>query len=872
MLSALVLALVIAVLVLWSRVSDQAQRLRALEEQLEAMQMTEAARRLTQATATAPTLLPPPDEGAADQPAPAPAPLPLRSGGTPFSELDINFLTPDRAGRGQPTSSPAPPQTAPRSAWGGQPFAVLGGLLTLLGLGAVLSQLVRAGVFTPEVQLAAAFALAAALYALAERARPVVGAVLRGLGYGIAALAFGAMFQAGALPVLAVLGLTGLLSLLVGWHAWQRREPLTLLVALGGATLATWLLADDLAEQLGTLGTAQLALSVVFAAALWSLWRSRQLRLPTAARWPLELLPWLLPLGTLGLWISAVAHNLSGESLLWLLMGGLGVLGLTVTAQAPGSPAEQSGKKAHALHAAAIVSLALTAAAALLFPVGERPLLPSALGLWLVTLAALGWRVRQFSQLWTGRQPDVVRDALVLAALALAASLTERWLTAGLDMPGQESWAVWRLLPYALLAAVYGHWSGSRTWQRGGAGLGALLLLEGGANLERLGPQVTESMTEKAAALLGTLAALGAALRLSSAGSAALLLAAAAFLPLRLLQGDPAPLLPLLGTLALAVWAGTRWQGRLLWFAAWTLGPGLLMALLHLLTAAAFPMFSAVGEAAWAWLYLSVAAGGLLALSLAPNLRAAWTTLGAALRLDLNRAVRWLEVGAVSGWLLGTALFLHTWLGREETALLLTGVLAALLVPLLTRLPLRSERLLPRLLLSASLLAALCAAPLITLNERESLSLGSGWLAWVAACGALVWASRAPQPQPLLALPGWGLLLLGSALAQGFGGLLTLSLGLAPDRLAAHLIATGLLILAGLAGLLWAYRSEQRQAWWVGLTLFGLGAGKLVLLDLDGLGVSARGLGLTLIGLLLLWIGQLTPAEEEGAAGGLEGT
>lgn len=860
----LVLALIVAVIVLWLQVSDQAQRLRALEEQMQAMQVRDAAGRMSAPVQPRPIPTPQPTFEPVQTPAPeavaalSPSLTPER----PSVGSGINFLHPYWSGKARrgPVALAFPIPAAPQPAWGGQPFAVLGGLLTLAGLGAVLSQLVRAGFFTPELQLVAAFGLAALLYGLAERARPTVGAVLRGLGYGIAALAFGAMFQAGALPVLTVMGLTGLLSLLVGWHAWRRREPLTLLVALSGATLSTWLLADDLAEQLGTLGTAQSALTVVFVAALWSIWRGRSLGLAAVARWPLDILPLLLPLGTLGLWVSAVTHGLSGESLLWLLMGGVGVLGLTFTAQAPATELGKASVKTDAVHAAAIVGVVLTAAAALLLPVGGRPLLPSALGLLLVTLGALAWRVRQFPQIWANKQPDAIRDALVLAVLGTAASLTERWVATRLGTVAGDISFNLRLLPYALLAAVYGRWSGSRIWQRSGAGLGALLLM--GANVDLESQDLTTA--GKVAAGLGTLAALGAALRLTSAGSSALLLAAAAFIPLKLFQGDPAPLLPLLGAPALAFWAGARWEGRLLWFAVWTLGLGLTVATLNGVGASAFSSSTELGTAAWNWLYLSVSAGGLLALSLAPSLRLAWESLKTGLRLNLDRAATWLEVWAVGGWLLGTALLLNVWLGREETALLLTGALAALLVPVLARLPLRSKPLLPQLLLSAGILLALLAAPLLAETEPERLSLGSGWLAWVAAAAAVAWAVRPQKANstPLLTLPGWGLLLLGSALAQGFGGLLALTLGLPLDEWQAGLISTGLLLLSGLTGLLWAYRSEQRPQWWLGLTLFGLGAIKLVMVDLEGLGVSARGLGLTLVGLLLLGIGQLAPAEE----------
>ncbi|WP_261663332.1 SlyX family protein [Deinococcus sp. Marseille-Q6407] len=449
----LVLAGALAALAaLWRRVARQQRELDELRAQVQALSRQGAAARPS-----------------APPPGPA-APTRLETPEKPAqpSELDINFLrsswsVPPEAGNPEPTPHVPASAPQPRASLlsGGQWFAALGGLLTLLGLGAVLSQLVRAGFFTPQLQLGAAFALAAALYALAERARPAVAAVLRGLGYGTAALAFGAMFQAGTLPALAVLGLTGLLSLLVGWHAWQRREPLTLLVALSGTTLACWLLADDLAAGQGTLGAAQLALLAVFAATLWSVRRgpAPHHAAPLALQ-AQTLLPLLLPLGLLGLWVSAQAHGLSGESWLWVLLGTAGLLGLawppTPGAAAKTAPASLN---AAAVQAAALLALSGTAAAPLLawLPLNWAPLLT----LWAATGAALILRARHTPL----TQPDLLRDAQVCQALGLGASLTQRLA----DLSG----GVWaaafpeglRLLPYALLASHYGRWSGAKGWQ-----------------------------------------------------------------------------------------------------------------------------------------------------------------------------------------------------------------------------------------------------------------------------------------------------------------------------------------------------------------------------------------------------------------------
>lgn len=887
------LVLIVAVIVLWVQVSDQARRLRALEEQLQALQVRETARLHTSAPALPPIAI--------DQPAAATTMAAASGSNLAGSNLDsvhevdnrspqsgkvgqgVNFLAPYWAGRAKAAPHLSRMPTAPANIGGGQPFAVLGGLLTLLGLGAVLSQLVRAGFFTPQMQLAAAFALAALLYALGGRARSAVGAVLRGLGYGIAALAFGAMYQTGTLPLLAVLGLTGVLSLLVGWHAWQRREPLTLLVALSGATLATWLLADDLARQLGTLGMAQAALLAVFGAALWSIWRGQDLasgkgdNQTAFARWPLNLLPLLLPLGTVGLYISAVAHELSGEGWLWLLMGAAGLLGLTATAPAPAEMTSNSDQantennSTAALHAAATLALALATAAALLWPVGGRPLLPSALGLGLVTLAALVWRLRRFAAAGQtqqpNKQPDLLRDALTLAALSLGAGMTERWVGMQLNSSAAESLGTGlRLLPYALLAALYGRWTDSQLWQRGGAALGAWMLLGTALDLA-LSLSTTSlntiTLNDQLALGLGAGAAVGSALRLTAARSSGVLLATAAFALVVTCSEDVRQgFLPLLGAAALAFWGGLRWGGRLLWLGGWALALGLLAACGRLLNFAETPPLT---DTALNWLQLGMAAAGLVTLSVAPTLQPAWAELGREMRLDNRRWGAGLEALAVAFWLLGSAFFLETWLHESAAAMLLTGALAAGLALLLPRLPLRSAPWLPQVLLAASVLSAL-TAPQWLAPEPERLGLGSGWLVWVLATATVFWffgAVPKGMSRRVALLPDWGLLLVGAGLAQSAGGLLSLTLGLPLGSLYAGLMATGLLLLTGLVGLWWAYRSEQRSVWWLGLALFGLGAIKLVLIDLDGLGLSARGLGLTLVGLLLLGIGQLAPEEKK---------
>ncbi|WP_261663331.1 hypothetical protein [Deinococcus sp. Marseille-Q6407] len=367
------------------------------------------------------------------------------------------------------------------------------------------------------------------------------------------------------------------------------------------------------------------------------------------------------------------------------------------------------------------------------------------------------------------------------------------------------------------------------------------------------------SLEGRTALALGALAALGTGLSLLPRPGAVLLVPAA--LALLAASPDPLRLLLLLGATLLAVWAGPRWEGRGLWWALWVAGAGLVLELSHL-TGALIAGAGAGSPLPWAILTEASVAGLFLVLS--PQLRPAWTALAGTLRRPLDRLAQGLEGAAVWGWLLGTLLTLQDRLGQWPTALLLTGMLAAVLPLGLVRLPLRSARLL-HWLLGAGLLTALAAPALLgdlfVADSAHPIPLLSGWLAWSAATAALWWATAGRRPAttpPLLPLPAWGRLLLGGLLAQSLGGLLALTLGLPLTGLAAGLLSTALLLATGLLGLTWAYRAGLRPVWWLGLGFFGLGVAKLVLADLDGLGLSARGLGLTLVG-LLLGIGQLAP-------------
>jgi len=97
-----------------------------------------------------------------------------------------------------------------------------------------------------------------------------------------------------------------------------------------------------------------------------------------------------------------------------------------------------------------------------------------------------------------------------------------------------------------------------------------------------------------------------------------------------------------------------------------------------------------------------------------------------------------------------------------------------------------------------------------------------------------------------------------------------------PERLvgpfSSSFLATAVLLLGSVFLLVQARRQENQLRWWVGLAGFGLGALKLVFVDLEDLGGMARGAGTVLIGLLLLGIGQLAPRPEDSSPGELQPT
>jgi Predicted membrane protein (DUF2339) len=779
-----------------------------------------------------------------------PGPPPERLAGRPQSAV------PPQAGRAAPAQPAAPPPAAARPGWSPTPrflFAATGALLTLGGLAAVLTQLARAGVFTPELQLLLAALLGVGLYALAPRASGAVRGALQGLGYGILALCMGALHQVGVLPAGAVLGLVLILSGLVGLHARRQGQLLGIAVALTGATVSTWLLADDL-EFSGLLLWAQVALLAVGAAAAGAALNSR------AA--PARLLVLTLPIGVAGLLVVAADHGTQGAPLLWaalaLLMAGV-VVRLSGSGPAGSQPANDDkpiwpllpvlplGLLVTTLLCAGPLAWAAQQGAA---RQGDLAASLSLLGLCAGLLALAAWRIRGRGL----RTPDLIREALVASATAAAGA----WLGAAL----QVGEGAQRLIPLALALALYGRWSGSAAWRWGSALVASLLLLSGLPEL-------------RAGHALLAVSALGSALAIG--GRSGSLVAACA-------------------ALVLTVW-GTALPINLWIFTLAGLGAVLaaLFVLPRLRPVRALPLliaaFASLGTLLAELLSLAYPA---LNVDISASLAAVLTSvvLGVALRLPGTAPLlgrlrpagllpAGLEKGGfelrvqqfAEGLALLCAVVALNWLliTQAQTSILFAAV--ALLVPFLRGVipwPLVS---LP--LMGLSLLVSL------SIGEAELIHGGptTALLSLVAASLAL-WLTGSHGGRRRLPLPAqarrdgaplekwalslgergaacWGAVI--AALAAQFAARLA-SLAGTEGLLGAGALPVTLSLLSG--GIVMLVQGRERRSvpvWWTGLGLFALASAKLVVADLDTLGTGGRGAALALIGLTLLGIAQLAP-------------
>ncbi|MBB5233668.1 hypothetical protein [Deinococcus budaensis] len=882
----LLVLLLVFCLVLWSRLNGVSAEVRRLRERLEWLERQAPARRAAAEQAPGQPGAPAPPRAEAREAAEAAARRELLGQGLLVPQPP---LPAGPSSASSPSTLPSPPSPLSPGAWPedqspgpGDPaparaplpsrtvFAGLGAAVTLGGAAWFTAALARSGVLTREVLLGLAAGLALALYAGAGRAAPVIGEALRGLGYGILALCIGALVGAGVAPG-AVFAAILALSLAVGLHGAAQGRLLGTLTALAGASAATWIMADNLGDPL----FAQLALLGILGATALA---ERRLSAGSGvSRAPGDVTPGtgaaqlaLLPgVSLLGLVVTAAVHGQTGHPLLWaaLLLAAVGA------ALAPGLRAqEKTGPRLPprpVLAAAGILLAGLAGSPPLLVPLegglggGRDPAEGlSTLALLLVGAVCAGGAAalhRRSVAAGEERRLGLLRDAL----LGVGVGTLGGALALGVDGPRLST----RLLGLATGAALLGGWLRSQVWRRlGAAGVAALLL----DHLLRPWP----SSVLVAGLGLGAGAALGGRVGAGVAGVAGAALAASV------------TVLPAAG----AGWPVLDLRFGLAWLAALALHGGAL----GLARAGQLPRARTLGWAAVAAGVLLVALALLLAGS--PTQAAVHALLAGALlgwgpggrqagemlRGGPRRLLVALELLGAASAVLG----LLAW-GLGEGAAGLTfaglGLALAVLAALLARVPGQSRW--PWRAWPALGLAALASAGAMLGGPGTA---GEGALTLLGACAALAALGGLTTPAGLRRLPPAASLrqrrvtaqavrrtgdpLWRDALLPALGLTLLALMGRTaellwrgPDArlpLAPTLTSTAVGLAASVALLVLARRAGRPLRWWTALLAFGLAAGKLVFVDLDGLGGMARGAATVLIGLLLLGIGQLAPRPE----------
>ncbi|GAA5514585.1 hypothetical protein Dcar01_03341 [Deinococcus carri] len=819
----LLLALLVLGLVLLARLGSLTREMQGLRERLAALERQAGARASAQATPEAedaPVARPGPAEERGPTPEP-PAALPTPAG-SPWPE--------DQEVSRPPARAPLSSRTV---------FAVLGAAVTLVGAAWFLAALARSGLLTREVLLGLAALLAASLYAAAGRTAPVIGEALRGLGYGILALCLGALVGAGVAPAGTVLAAILVLSLAVGVHGTVQGRLLGTATALSGASLSTWLLADNLGDPtLPGLALLGVAAGTVLA----------ERRLNPAGSALLAPLP---AAGLLGLIVTTRVHDQPGHPLLWALL----LLGAVGAALAVGLRPGTAGKEASLrppLAAAGVLLAGLAGAAPLLQPLEEGRGLPGGLpttALLLVGAVCTGLAL-WLHRLGERRRPGtaLLRDAVLgvgVGTLGGALAL------------GMEGWRPsTRLLGLASGVALLGSWLRSRVWRWvGAAALGMLLA-------DHLLHPWPSSLVVAGLALGSGLALAGRAGAAVTGVAAAVLLRAVSAPSGVLGELDAGPrFLAAAGvvvvlsalTLGLERWGQERFARTLVWGA---LAAGALLV----------PLGLAHAGSAW-----QVAAHGLLSGGLLYALAAVHRPL---------LPPRWrggLEGAGVATAALGLLVWTQEGDGEERAALLL-----ALLTVGVALLPGESRwfwRAWP--LLALAVLVSVASMLTGPRDPGAGLwlllgALGTGAALWLlVTLAGLRWLARRPDPRgdtaraaslvapPLLQDGLWpGLALVLLALGGRTAELLVRGEG----PLTFTLTSTVVLLAASVALLVQARQLGHPLRWWVALATFGLGALKLVFVDLDDLGGLFRGAATALLGLLLLGIGQLAPRPEEEPA------
>ena len=443
----------------------------------------------------------------------------------------------------QPQAPPAPPPKLPGpSLWGPEfsraRISLFGGALVLGGLAFTLEAL-GAPAWT---LLLSVFAFAGLLYFNARRVPWPVSGVLRGLGYGVAALGLGTLatrLPGDWGPGAVLLGLFALSAGLL-FDALRRREPLLGALAVGGAALSTWILTNDLGNW--SILAAGLTLLLAAAAVQWTGKEAPTEDSPAerASQTPALILTLAIagavPLGWVFTSLSAVSDvggfpftsNLSRAVLMldggafggtlvllpWLLFGLL-ALGLPLALLSRRPDTTPPNKDAPGLTLAAAWSILIpqaitTAAVASALSIGPRfsGQHLGSIGLTLLLLLGLAWAARQA---WIRRTGELLSETISGSLIAAAASVVAALLLSLLGERTQPL-ALAGLATTLLLIGLFGH---SRFWLRVGllalAGLavwGAAPIIENGLGTDSL----FVPFTDWRAALLGlSPAALGLA-------------------------------------------------------------------------------------------------------------------------------------------------------------------------------------------------------------------------------------------------------------------------------------------------------------------------------------------------------------------------
>jgi Predicted membrane protein (DUF2339) len=736
-------------------------------------------------------------------------------------------------------------------------FALLGAAVTLGGAAWFMAALARSGVLTRELQLGLAALLGVALYALAHRPSRIIGEAMRGLGYAVLALCVGALVGADVAPPGAALTGILLLSVLVGVHGVRQGRLLGTATALSGASLSTWILADNLGGPL----TAQLCLLGILACTVYA---EGRLKSPASAL--LALLP---AVSVLGLVVTAGLHEQLGTPPMWaaLLLGAagsaltIGLKSIGLKSESRGSPVSDRARPAprlparNVLGATGILLAGLAGAAPLLQPYLDGSGIRQNLST--LTLLLVGG-VMAGAALWLQRRSPqpLLRDAL----LGVGVGTLGAALALGIDGLRLSS----RLLGLASATALTGSWMGSVPWRRIGAAGLLLVLLDHLVDPWPSSGVVALLVLGTAAALAGRSGAL-----LAGVSGAVLGLGLSTLLRPSSVLGFSVPFV--FAVLAVALLYGasrllSRSQPTRAATLAWaTTGAGLMLLPLSQILGGQPYQAALQGLIAGAVLYLALGARQIVGTP--------WSGFLSAPRLIVP-----LELLGVATVTIG----LLAWTLRallDGQSLPPLALLLSLLAVVVATLPGESRwfwRAWPPLGLSA------LASLVVMLGSPASGAEASLTLLGTAVTLAALWLLITPAGLNLLKLrqsklqvpPALSAAFIQDAVFPALTLVLLALMGRTLELLIRHSVsgstelftfttAFSVVLLVGAVLLLGQARQQRIPLrWWVALVAFGLAALKLVFIDFGDLGGMARGAATVVIGLLLLGIGQLAPRPE----------